>query len=294
MRRHLGRYFLACLVLLTGVLGACGNMGEEEEKKEIRLVYADWSEGVAMTYLAAEILQTELGYEVETKMTDIESVFREIESGDYDLFVDAWLPETHKTYMNNYGADLENLGVNVETVRTGLMVPNYVEAQTIGELDSVVDQIIGIGSGAGVMEATKTAIESYGLSAELMEGSEQMMTDTLSNAIKRREPIVVTGWTPHWIMNRYELRFLDDPENVFGETEQIYTLAREGFSEENSRAATFFERYKLTNEQLGTLMDELQTFPNNEQRAVQNWIKDNEFIVNQWVKELHPIREKLM
>lgn len=294
MRRHLGRYFLACLVLLTGVLGACGNMGEEEEKKEIRLVYADWSEGVAMTYLAAEILQTELGYEVETKMTDIESVFREIESGDYDLFVDAWLPETHKTYMNTYGADLENLGVNVETVRTGLMVPNYVEAQTIGELDSVVDQIIGIGSGAGVMEATKTAIESYGLSAELMEGSEQMMTDTLSNAIKRREPIVVTGWTPHWIMNRYELRFLDDPENVFGETEQIYTLAREGFSEENSRAATFFERYKLTNEQLGTLMDELQTFPNNEQRAVQNWIKDNEFIVNQWVKELHPIREKLM
>lgn len=294
MRRHLGRYFLACLVLLTGVLGACGNMGEVEEKKEIRLVYADWSEGVAMTYLAAEILQTELGYEVETKMTDIESVFREIESGDYDLFVDAWLPETHKTYMNTYGADLENLGVNVETVRTGLMVPNYVEAQTIGELDSVVDQIIGIGSGAGVMEATKTAIESYGLSAELMEGSEQMMTDTLSNAIKRREPIVVTGWTPHWIMNRYELRFLDDPENVFGETEQIYTLAREGFSEENSRAATFFERYKLTNEQLGTLMDELQTFPNNEQRAVQNWIKDNEFIVNQWVKELHPIREKLM
>ncbi|MDZ7805633.1 MAG: glycine betaine ABC transporter substrate-binding protein [Gracilimonas sp.] len=294
MRRYFGRFFLACLVLITGVVTACGSMSEEEEKKELRLVYADWSEGVAMTYLAAEILESELGYEVETKMTDIESVFREIESGQYDLFVDAWLPETHKTYMDTYGADLENLGVNVETVRTGLMVPDYVEAQTIGDLDNVVDQIIGIGSGAGVMEATKTAIENYELSADLLEGSEQIMTDTLSNAIKRRVPIVVTGWTPHWIANRYELRFLEDPENVFGETEQIHTLAREGFSEEHSRVVTFFERFKLTNEQLGALMDELQTFPNNEQRAVQNWIRDNEFVVNQWVKELHPVREKLM
>ena len=294
MRYYLGRYLLICLVLLTSVMVACGNMTEEEEKKEIRLVYADWSEGVAMTYLAAEILDSELGYDVETKMTDIESVFKEIGSGQYDLFVDAWLPETHSTYMETYGADLENLGVNVETVRTGLMVPEYFEARSISDLDEEVDQIIGIGSGAGVMEAARTAISKYSLNASLIEGSEQAMTDTLSEAIKRRVPIVITGWTPHWIANRYELRFLDDPENIFGEAEQIYTLARSGFSSEHPKVVTFFERFKLTSSQLGALMDELQTFPNNERRAVQNWIRDNEFIVNQWVKELHPVREKLM
>jgi len=294
MRYYLGRYLLIFLVLLTGVMVACGNMTEEEEKKEIRLVYADWSEGVAMTYLAAEILDSELGYDVETKMTDIESVFKEIESGQYDLFVDAWLPETHSTYMETYGTDLENLGVNVETVRTGLMVPEYFEARSISDLDEEVDQIIGIGSGAGVMEAARNAISIYSLNARLLEGNEQAMTDTLSEAIKRRVPIVITGWTPHWIANRYELRFLDDPENIFGEAEQIYTLARSGFSSEHPKVVTFFERFKLTNSQLGALMDELQTFPNNERRAVQNWIRDNEFIVNQWVKELHPVREKLM
>lgn len=294
MRYYLGRYLLICLVLLTGVMVACGNMTEEEEKKEIRLVYADWSEGVAMTYLAAEILDSELGYDVETKMTDIESVFKEIESGQYDLFVDAWLPETHSTYMETYGADLENLGVNVETVRTGLMVPEYFEGRSISDLDDEVDQIIGIGSGAGVMEAARTAISNYSLNASLVEGNEQAMTDTLSEAIKRRVPIVITGWTPHWIANRYELRFLEDPDNIFGEAEQIYTLARSGFSNEHPKVATFFERFKLTNSQLGALMDELQTFPNNERRAVQNWIRDNEFVVNQWVKELHPVREKLM
>lgn len=275
-------------------MAACGNVTEEQEKKEIRLVYADWSEGVAMTYLSAELLKSELGYDVETKMTDIESVFREIESGQYDLFVDAWLPETHGTYMETYGAELEDLGLNVGTVRTGLMVPQYVEARSISDLDDEVNQIIGIGSGAGVMEAARMAIDIYDVSAELLEGSEQSMTDTLGQAIKRRLPIVVTGWTPHWIANRYELRFLEDPENIFGEAEQIHTLARHGFSKDHPRVVTFFERFKLTNRQLETLMDELQTFPNNERRAVRNWIRDNEFIVNQWVKELQPVREKVM
>ena len=174
------------------------------------------------------------------------------------------------------------------------MVPEYFEARSISDLDEEVDQIIGIGSGAGVMEAARNAISIYSLNARLLEGNEQAMTDTLSEAIKRRVPIVITGWTPHWIANRYELRFLDDPENIFGESEQIYTLARSEFSNEHPKVVTFFERFKLTNSQLGALMDELQTFPNNERRAVQNWIRDNEFIVNQWVKELHPVREKLM
>jgi glycine betaine/proline transport system substrate-binding protein len=276
------------------IMTACGNVTEKQDKKEIRMVYADWSEGVAMTHLAAELLESELGYVVETKMTDIESVFREIESGQYDLFVDAWLPETHGTYMETYGAELEKIGVNVETVRTGLMVPEYVEARSVSELDEEVDQIIGIGSGAGIMEAARNALDSYELSAELIEGSEQAMTDTLGQAIKRRLPIVVTGWTPHWIANRYELRFLEDPENIFGEAEQIHTLGRNGFSKEFPRAATFFDRFKLTNQQLETLMDELQTFTNNERRAVQNWIRDNEFVVNQWVNELQPVREKVM
>ncbi|MEX0845415.1 MAG: glycine betaine ABC transporter substrate-binding protein, partial [Balneolaceae bacterium] len=148
--------------------------------------------------------------------------------------------------------------------------------------------------GAGIMNATEKAIEMYNLSLGLEEGSERSMTDALIDAIKKRETIVVTGWTPHWIYNRYDLRFLEDPENVYGDSEKIHTIARKGFTSEHSRASLFFERFELSEEQLGALMDEITALPDNERRAVRNWIRDNEFVVNRWIRGLQPEREKVM
>lgn len=291
-----GKQLLVSLLGLLVVGGAmsCNKTDQQEEEQTIRLIYANWSEGVAMTYLAAEILESQLGYEVATKMTDIESVFEQLSTGEYDVFVDAWLPGTHGQYMDQYGSQLEDLGVNVQQVRTGLLVPDYVEAQSINDLEGSVSEIIGIGKGAGIMTSTQQALETYNLSVNLIEGSEQTMTDTLIEAIKRREPIVVTGWTPHWVYNRYDLKFLEDPKNVYGESEKIHTIARENFTAEHARASLFFERFELTEKQLGALMDEVETFPDNERRAVRNWIKENEFIVNRWIRGLQPERLKVM
>lgn len=287
--------------MLVGILGAlmigfasCQNSDKMEEEKTIRIVYANWSEGVAMTHLTSEILEKHLGYEVITKMTDVASVFEHLNSAEYDVFVDAWLPETHGEYMDQYGANLDDLGVNVEQVKTGLMVPDYVAAESIGDLEGNMTEIVGIGSGAGIMSSTQTALETYGLSLSLMEGSEETMTDALNEAIKKREPIVITGWTPHWMYNRYDLKFLDDPQNVYGESEKIHTIARDNFTADHPRASLFFERFELTEDQLGELMDELETFPDNERRAVRNWMEDNEFVINRWIRGLQPEREKVM
>lgn len=284
----------ALVAFIGAVWTGCQKKADEDKEMTIRMVYANWSEGVAMTNLAAELLESELGYEVNTKMTDIESVFRELSNGDSDVFVDAWLPQTHGGYMNTYGANLEDLGVNIDQVRTGLMVPEYVEVSTMSELEGEFDTIIGISSGAGIMNATRNAIEAYDLSINLQEGSEELMTSQLIDAVKRQEPIVVTGWTPHWIDNRYDLKFLEDPQNVYGESEKIHTIARENFTTEYSRASLFFERFSLTEAQLGDLMDEVETFPDNERRAVRNWIEENEFVVNRWIRGLEPERETVM
>lgn len=290
-----GSIIVFALIAFTGAIWTgCQQNAKEEEQMTIRMIYANWSEGVAMTHLAAELLESELGYEVNTKMTDIESVFRELSNGDSDVFVDAWLPQTHGGYMNTYGANLEDLGINIEQVKTGLMVPEYVDISTISELDGELDTIIGIGSGAGIMNATQNAIQAYDLSINLQEGSEELMTNQLIDAVKRQEPIVVTGWIPHWIYNRYDLKFLEDPQNVYGESEKIHTIARENFTTKYSRASLFFERFSLKEAQLGALMDEIETFPDNERRAVRNWIDENEFVVNRWIRGLDPERETVM
>ena len=294
IKSSMGKSVLAFTIIALFSFTACDRTAEEEESKTIKMAYANWTEGVAMTYLAAELLEERLGYEVVTKMTDVQSVFELLESGEYDVFVDAWLPNTHGQYMDQYGNEVEDLGVNVEQVQTGLLVPDYVEAQSISDLEGSMSKIIGIGSEAGITSSTRSAIEVYDLSLSLENGSEQSMTDSLINAIKRREPVVITGWTPHWVYNRYDLRFLEDPQNAYGDAEKIHTIARNNFTNEHSRAALFFERFQLTEEQLGELMNEIVTLPGSEERAVQNWINDNEFVVNQWVRGLEPEREKVM
>ncbi|MDR9415943.1 MAG: glycine betaine ABC transporter substrate-binding protein [Gracilimonas sp.] len=284
---------IASVILIFG-LGSCEQEVEQQEDRTIRMVYANWSEGVAMTHLTAEILEQHLGYTVDLKMTDVESVFKHLSQGEYDVFVDAWLPVTHNAYLEQYGNELDDLGINVEKVQTGLVVPDYVNINTISELDAVADTIYGIGAGAGVMEGTKQAIKVYNLSAHLKTGNEQSMTTKLMEAVKRREPVVITGWTPHWMSNRLNLKFLEDSQNVYGDSEQIHTIARDEFTNDHPYAALFFERFELNEKQLGSLMDELQAFPNNERRAVRNWMDENEILINKWIRGLEPQREKIM
>ena len=50
-----------------------------------------------------------------------------------------------------------------------------------------------------------------------MISSGPAMTALLKKAIDKKEWIVVTGWTPHWMFDRFRLRVLEDSRNVYGE-----------------------------------------------------------------------------
>ena len=39
------------------------------------------------------------------------------------------------------------------------------------------------------------------------------MTAALKSAIANDEEIAVTGWTPHWMFARWDLKYLDDPND---------------------------------------------------------------------------------
>lgn len=104
---------------------------------------------------------------------------------------------------------------------------NNTAANAVGE--EVNYQIIGIDPGAGIMKSAAKAIEDYKLTDwTLIEGSGAAMTATLDKAIKNEEPIIITGWTPHWMFNKYDLKYLEDPEKSFGDAEEIHTIARKG------------------------------------------------------------------
>jgi glycine betaine/proline transport system substrate-binding protein len=265
----------------------------KEDERTLRMVYTDWSESVAITYLSYVLLEEKMDYKVILKLTDVESAYNEVASEEADIFADAWLPETQKKYYDEHSEAIEMVGITYPEARTGFVVPEYSELNTVTDLENYEHPIIGIDPGAGVMQKARAAIDEYSLSAPLLELSEEEMVQHLADSIKRRKDIVVTGWEPHWIFARYEVRFLKDPDNIFGEREKIYTIAHKNLEAVHPNAVRFFERMQLSENQLNDLVYQVR-LSEDPVKGVKAWIDQNEYIVNQWTKNLTRERKKIM
>ena len=73
------------------LLGACGGGGTEGSGEPVRFGTVDWPEAIAKTNVSAEMVQA-LGYETDVQTLSVPLVFQGLETGDLDLFVEAWFP----------------------------------------------------------------------------------------------------------------------------------------------------------------------------------------------------------
>lgn len=268
-------------LILSLIVSSCGT----KDENSINLIYVNWAEGIAMTNVAKVVLE-ENGYVVNLMNADVAPIFASLSRGSADVFMDVWLPVTHYDYMEQYQASLEVLGNNFDDARIGLVVPTYVTANSIEELNVYKNQfdaeIIGIDAGAGIMKAAEKAIEEYDLDFKLMTSSEAAMTAILKKSMDNEKWVVVTGWTPHWMFSRFNLKMLEDSKKVFGEAETIKTIARKGFSQDQPYVATFFQNISFTPEQIASLMAIIEDL-GNEYEGAKRWVKENETLVNSWL-----------
>ncbi len=260
---------------------------DNSEQKEITIAYVDgWAEGVAMTYVTQEFFQTK-GYSVELKKAAVDLVFASLSNGDTDVFMDTWLPVTHKEKVAKFKGKIEPLGTSYTNARIGLVVPDYVSISSIEELNANADkfdgQIIGIEKGAGITGKTDIAVEEYQLKLDHVNSSSVAMLTELSKAYKENEWIVVTGWAPHWKFGRMNLKFLEDPKGVYGSTERIETYARKGFKKDDAFAAKYFINFKLDDAKMSDLLAKMEESQDKETAAKQ-WVADNSEFLNSFVK----------
>ncbi|TVR84971.1 MAG: glycine betaine ABC transporter substrate-binding protein [Rhodospirillales bacterium] len=256
-----------------------------EDRQVVRLGYVSWAEGIAMTHMVRVLLEDRFGFDVDLTLADPAPIFVSLANQDVDLFLHAWLPKTHSSHMEEYGDQLTDLGANYEGARIGLVVPAYVDIDTVAELRENTGRfngaITGIDSGAGIMEATRRAIEVYDLDMTLLTSSGAAMTASLRDAIQAERPIVVTGWRPHWMFARWDLKFLDDPEQVYGEAESIHTLARRGLATDMPEVVEFLRSMTLTDQQIGSLMDRMRQTA-DQREAASAWISEHPELVESW------------
>ena len=243
-------------------------------EKIVRLAYVEWSETIASTNLVQAVLQEKMGVQCEIIPMTADKMWEAVATGQVDAMVAAWLPSTHGHYYQQFKDRLVDLGPNLEGTQIGLVVPDitvgrqtaatgqrnapYITVESIPELKDYArkfqGKIIGIDPEAGIMKKTREAMQVYGLTNfRLIEGSEISMAAELSDAIRKQKWIVVTGWIPHWKFARWKLKFLEDPENVFGGKERIHTMVREGLKEDMPEVYRFLDAYTISPEDLGQL-----------------------------------------
>ena len=146
--------------------------------------------------------------------------------------------------------------------------------------------ITGIDAGAGIMSSTDKALKAYGLEQknwQLQPSSTAAMTSTLQKAISDKRTIVVTGWTPHWMLTKFPVKYLKDPKNVYGKAEQIHTIVRKGLKQDAPQAYQVLDQFHWTPKEISSVMLAV----NNGQdpaAAAKAYVKKHPEQIAQWTK----------
>ncbi|MFI7348259.1 ABC transporter permease/substrate binding protein [Streptomyces sp. NPDC049936] len=285
------------LGLVAGGMGVFGGSGDSEtvangknvgQGKKVTLGYVPWDEGVASTFLWKEILE-QRGYEVEAKQFDAGPLYTSLAQGDIDIVTNSWLPTTHAQYWKKYGDRLDDLGSWYDNTSLELTVPSYMkDINSLEDLKGKADQfggkITGIESSAGEMALLKDKVsKEYGLDKEykVVDSSTPAMLAELKRAMSKKEPIVVTLWSPHWAYNDLDLKKLKDPKGAWGKGDGVHTLSRKGFAGDDPTAAKWMKDFKLDEKQLTSLEAEINKAGKGKQQdAVRTWLKSNPDLVD--------------
>ncbi|MFC5717797.1 glycine betaine ABC transporter substrate-binding protein [Pseudomonas sp. GCM10022188] len=271
---------------LTLALGLSTAMAADKPTLKIGYVNG-WDDSVAATFVAGEILEAKLGYPVELQPLEPAIMWQGVARGDIDATLSAWLPATHGEYYAKLKDKVTVLGPNYENARIGLIVPDYVKAKTIDDLNTYSKdfggKITGIDAGAGVMRRTEEAIKQYDLDLKLMASSGPAMATALARAEKAQEPIVVTGWIPHWMFAKWNLRFLEDPKQVYGAAEHVDTVINPALANKAADATAFLKQFSWSGAEVGAVMLAIREGAKPEQ-AAKDWVAANPERVAGWLK----------
>ncbi|KAF2405995.1 glycine betaine/proline transport system substrate-binding protein [Pseudomonas antarctica] len=279
MRRLLG----AAATLVVAMSSTLANA----DSKTLSIGYVDgWSDSVATTHVAAEVIKEKLGYDVKLQAVATGIMWQGVATGKLDAMLSAWLPVTHGEYWAKNKDKVVDYGPNFKDARIGLIVPEYVKAKSIEDLKtdtSFKNKIVGIDAGSGVMLKTDEAIKAYGLDYKLQASSGAAMIAELARAEDKQESIAVTGWVPHWMFAKWKLRFLDDPKGIYGAAETVNSIGSKGLEKKAPEVVAFLKKFQwASKDEIGEVMLAIQEGAKPD-AAAKDWVAKHPERVAEWI-----------
>ena len=290
-----GKLVAAILALVLGALTltGCGGLGQN---KGLLLANIGWDENVAVSNLTKVLLEDELGYEsVEIRTQDnLNTTYRDVASGELDAFQDVWLPN-QEANLDQVAEDVEHLDPwFLGETKQGMAVPAYMDVKSIPQLNGTDAKfILGIEPTSVMMqEVGQEVIPTYSLDQELVTAPTAGMLAEVERLYTFREEFVFLAWSPHWMNQRFDIRYLEDPKDAMGPTNdpaECSTIVRGGLREADPVAYAFMEALELTEEQI----NDLETVINKEDdplAGARRWASENREVVLPWIETARSAR----
>ncbi len=279
MRRLLGAV-ATLVVAMSSTLASA-------DSKTLSIGYVDgWSDSVATTHVAAEVIKAKLGYDVKLQAVATGIMWQGVATGKLDAMLSAWLPVTHGEYWAKNKDKVVDYGPNFKDAKIGLIVPEYVKAKSIEDLKTDTtfkNKIVGIDAGSGVMLKTDEAIKAYGLDYKLQASPGAAMIAELTRAEDKQESIAVTGWVPHWMFAKWKLRFLDDPKGIYGAAETVNSIGTKGLEKKAPEVVAFLKKFQwASKDEIGEVMLAIQEGAKPD-AAAKDWVAKHPERVAEWL-----------
>jgi glycine betaine/proline transport system substrate-binding protein len=284
-----GKRLVAILGLVLGTLAltGCGGLGQG---KGLLLANMGWDENVAVSNLTKVLLEDEFGYEkVEIDTSeDLDATYQMVASGELDAFQDVWLPN-QQALLDGVAEDVDHLDPwFLGETKQGLAVPAYMDVRSIEELNGTDAKLIYGIEPSSVMNQMVggEVIPAYGLKQKFVDAPTAGMLAEVGRLYAFREEFVFLAWSPHWMNQKYKIRYLEDSKDAMGPTNdpaECSTIVRGDLREEDPKAYAFMDALELTEEQINTLELEI----NKEEDPLvgaRRWVSENRQVVRPWIE----------
>jgi glycine betaine/proline transport system substrate-binding protein len=271
-------------------------LADDASCKNVRIGAVGWTDVVATTAVASELLQG-LGYETKQTQASQQIIFAGIQKGQIDAFLGYWKPimdDNIKPFLDA-GAVKVAAEPSLDDAVAVLAVPSYTAdkgLKTLADIAKFKDQldgkIYGIEAGSGANTAIQKMIDSnqFGLGGfKLVESSEAGMLAAVGRAVRNEKPVVFFGWKPHPMNLSMQITYLTGTEDVFGPNDgaaTVSTVTAPDYAERCPNANRLLTSLRFTSQQEAELMQPIMDRKQPAQVA-RDWIKANPQVVEAWL-----------
>jgi glycine betaine/proline transport system substrate-binding protein len=290
-----GKLVAAILALVLGALTltGCSGLGQN---KGLLLANIGWDENVAVSNLTKVLLEDELGYErVDISTSEnLDATYRRVASGELDAFQDVWLPN-QEALLDKVAEDVKHLDPwFLGKTKQGMAVPAYMDVRSIDQLNGTdAPFILGIEPSSVMMRwVGREVVPAYGLEQKLVAAPTAGMLVEVERLYTFKEEFIFLAWSPHWMNQRFDIRYLEDPKDAMGPTNdpaECSTIVRRGLREKDSVAYAFMDALELTEEQI----NDLESVINKEDDPLvgaRRWVSENREVVRPWIEAARNIQ----